>query len=382
MPHRVAALVFDGLAPFELGVVVEVFGLERPELDVDPYELVVCAPRAGALSAVGGFALHVEHGLDALAGADTVVVPAWPRLAEPVPPAVAAAVRGAHEAGARVVSICSGVFVLAAAGLLDGRRAAAHWRHAALLRGRHPGVDVDERVLYVDDGRVLTSAGSAAGIDLCLHLVRRDHGTAVANQVARRLVVPPHRDGDQAQFIERPVPAAGDDRLGRALAWGREHLPEASVAGLAARAFMSPRTFARHVRAATGASPQAWLVAERVRASVALLEGSDAPVEDVARAVGFASGASLRKAFGRELGVSPAAYRRTFSAPAGSPFPAGAAGVVASDRRAGSEGGAAAAAGASPLERPISMSGRRRSIGSGKTIVELGLEPTSSSVCR
>ena len=313
VPHRVAALTFDGLAPFELGIVVEVFGLERPELDVDPYELVVCARRPGVLAVVGGVALHVEHGLEALATADTVVVPAWPRLEERVPAEVVAAVRAAHDRGARVVSICSGVFVLAAAGLLDGRRAATHWRHAAALRRRHPRVEVDERVLYVDHGRVLTSAGSAAGIDLCLHLVRRDHGTAVANQVARRLVVPPHRDGDQSQFIERPVPAPGDDRLGRALAWAREHLTEATVAGLARRAYMSPRTLARHVRGATGLSPQAWLHRERVRAAVELLEGSDAPLERVAWAVGFASAASLRKAFARELGVSPSAYRRAFS---------------------------------------------------------------------
>jgi AraC family transcriptional regulator, transcriptional activator FtrA len=326
VPHRVAALVFDGLAPFELGVVVEVFGLERPELDVEPYELAVCAPRPGPLRAVGGFALDVEHGLEALRVADTVVVPAWPRLADAVPAEVAAAVRGAHDAGARVVSICSGVFVLAAAGLLDGRRAATHWRHAALLRERHPRVAVDERVLYVDEGRVLTSAGSAAGIDLCLHLVRCDHGTAVANAVARRLVVPPHRDGDQAQFIERPVPPPGDDRLGRALAWGREHLGEATVAALAREAFMSPRTLARHVRAATGMSPQGWIAAERVRAAVALLEGSDAGIEEVAHAAGFASAASLRKAFARELGIAPAAYRRAFSS--------GARTAVASSSRA------------------------------------------------
>jgi AraC family transcriptional regulator, transcriptional activator FtrA len=317
VPHRVAALVFDGLAPFELGIVVEVFGLERPELGDKRYELVVCTPRPGTLAAVGGFGLRVEHGLAALAGAQTIVVPAWPRLGEPVPGEIAGAVRAAYDTGARVVSICSGVFVLAAAGLLDGRRAATHWRHAASLRRRHPRVEVDERVLYVDHGRVLSSAGSAAGIDLCLHLVRRDHGTAVANQVARRLVIPPHRDGDQAQFTERPVPPAGDDRLARALAWGRAHLAAVTAAGLARQAFMSPRTLTRHVRAATGLSPQGWIVAERVRAAATLLEASDTSVEEVAQAAGFASAASLRKAFARELRVSPTAYRRAFAHRAG-----------------------------------------------------------------
>ncbi len=214
MPHRVAALIFNGSAPFELGVVVEVFALPRPELDVDWwYELSVCSPVAGRLRAVGGFEVETRHGLEGVAAADTVIVPAWPEPRAAVPEAVIDALRCAHARGARLVSICSGAFVIAATGLLDGRRAATHWRYADELRRLHPSVVVDERVLYVDDGLLLTSAGSAAGLDLCLHLVRRDHGAAIANQVARRLVIAPHRAGDQSQFSNRPMAPADDDRL-------------------------------------------------------------------------------------------------------------------------------------------------------------------------
>jgi AraC family transcriptional activator FtrA len=314
--HRVVAVAFDGMAPFELGIVVEVFGLPRPELDVASwYELTVCSPDPSPLRAVGGIALSADAGVEALEGADTVVVPAWPRIGEPVPPALLAALRQAHARGARVVSICSGAFVLAAAGLLDGRRAATHWRYAAALRRDHPAVEVDETVLYVDDGDVLTSAGSAAGIDLCLHLVRSDHGTAIANQVARRLVVAPHREGGQAQFIDRPVPDAEDDRLQAAMAWALEHLGEPiTVARLAARAFMSPRTFTRQFRRAAGQSPMAWLVEQRVRASMSLLETTDQPVEWVGAASGFATAASYRRRFRRVTGVSPSQYRRSFAA--------------------------------------------------------------------
>jgi AraC family transcriptional regulator, transcriptional activator FtrA len=313
--HRVAALVFDGMAAFELGVVVEVFGLDRPEVGVPWYSLTVCSPDPVPLRVVCDFALVPEHGLEALARADTVVVPAWPRVGEPVPDDVVAALVKAHRRGARLVSICSGAFVLAATGLLDGRRAATHWRYADALRGLHPAVDVDERVLYVDDGDLLTSAGSAAGIDLCLHIVRGDHGSAIANQVARRLVVAPHREGGQAQFIDRPVPDADDDRLQAAMAWALEHLDEPiTVSQLAARAFMSVRTFTRQFRRATGSSPMAWLIEQRVRASMTLLETTDQPVEWVGAAAGFAAPASFRRHFRRVAGVSPSRYRRSFAA--------------------------------------------------------------------
>ena len=315
MPHRVAALVFDGLAPFELGVVVEVFGLARPEVDVDDwYDLVVCAPTPGRLRAVGGFRLLVEHGVDALAEADTVVIPAWPSIEDPVPVAVAETLRRAYDSGARLVSICSGAFVLAATGLLDGHRVATHWRHAAALRRLHPGLVVDERVLYTGDGRLWTAAGSAAGIDLCVHLVRLDHGAGVANQVAKRLVVAAHRDGGQAQFIDRPVAPAGDDRLSQAMDWALARLGEgASVGAMAARAFMSPRNFSRRFRASTGMAPREWLLRQRVTAALPLLEQGEMPVESVAYQVGFGP-AAFRRHFRRALGVSPAEYRRTFRA--------------------------------------------------------------------
>ena len=313
--HRVAALAFDGMAPFELGIVVEVFGLARPELGVAWYELAICSPDPSPLRAVGGIGLVADHGVEAIAGAGTVIVPAWPRVGEPVPPDVLDALRDAHAAGARIVSICSGAFVLAAAGLLDGRRAATHWRYASALRARHPDVVVDEGVLYVDDGDVLTSAGSAAGIDLCLHIVRSDHGSAIANHVARRLVVAPHRDGGQAQFIDRPVPDADDDRLQAAMAWALEHLDERiTLEGLAAHAFMSVRTFTRQFRRTVGQTPMAWLVEQRVHASMALLETTEQPVEWVGARSGFPAPASYRRHFRRVVGVSPSQYRRTFTA--------------------------------------------------------------------
>lgn len=315
MDHRVAALVFDGLAPFELGVVVEVFGLSRPELDVeDWYELVVCAPQPGRLQAVGGIGVVAEHGLEALERADTIIVPAWPRIGEPVPTETLDALRRAHARGARLVSICSGAFVLAATGLLDGEEVATHWRYGDALRRLHPRVVVNERVLYVGNDRLWTSAGSAAGIDLCLHVVRNDHGSAIANQVARRLVVAAHRDGGQAQFIEQPVAAVGDDRLDQAMQWAMGHLGEGiTVAQMAAHAFMSPRNFSRRFRTATGTSPREWLLDRRIQAALPLLEDGALPVESVGQAVGFGPPA-FRRQFRRALGISPAEYRRAFRA--------------------------------------------------------------------
>jgi AraC family transcriptional regulator, transcriptional activator FtrA len=315
MDHRVAALVFDGLAPFELGVVIEVFGLNRPELNAeDWYELVVCAPQPGRLEAVGGIGLVAEHGLEALDNADTIIVPAWPHIGQPVPTETLAALRRAHARGARLVSICSGAFVLAATGLLDGEKVATHWRYAEALRGMHPRVVVNERVLYVGNDRLWTSAGSAAGIDLCLHVVRSDHGSAIANQVARRLVVAAHRDGGQAQFIEQPVAAVGDDRLDQAMQWAMGHLGDGiTVAQMAAHAFMSPRNFSRRFREATGTSPREWLLDRRIQATLPLLEDGALPVESVGQAVGFGPPA-FRRQFRRALGISPAEYRRAFRA--------------------------------------------------------------------
>lgn len=313
--HRVVALAAPGVAPFELGIVVEVFGLDRPELDVPWwYELRVAAERPGPLPATsGGFSIYVEHGLEALEAADTVVVPGW--HGDPSQAAVQA-VRAAHERGARLVSICSGVFLLAAAGLLDGGEAATHWRYAEALQQRHPDVSVNADVLYVDQGRVLTSAGSAAGIDLCLHIVRRDHGAKIANAVARRLVIPPHRDGGQAQLIEAPMPAhPGDDPIATVMAWALEHLDEPlDLETLARRAYMSVRTFTRRFRKATGTTPGRWLLEQRVRASLPLLEATDASIETVAATVGFASAATYRHHFASIMRTSPTAYRRAFYA--------------------------------------------------------------------
>ncbi len=308
------AVAFDGLAPFELSIVVEVFGLRRPELDVPWYELTVCAGDPPPLRALGGLTIDVEHGVEAIAGAGTVIVPAWPRIGEPVPAPVVEALRAAHERGARLVSICSGAFVLAATGLLDGRRAATHWRYAEALRRLHPAVRVDPDILYTDDGDVLTSAGSAAGIDLALHIVRTDHGSAVANQVARRLVVAPHREGGRAQVVERPLPEPGDDRVAAVIEWALGRLDQRlAVEDLARRAFMSPRTFTRQFRRATGQSPMAWLIEQRVKASLPLLETTDEPVEWVAARSGFATAASYRRHFARQVGVSPSRYRRSFA---------------------------------------------------------------------
>lgn len=312
--HRVVALLPQRIAPFELGTVTEVFGLERPELDVPWwYELTLCTEHPGVIPATtGGFSFVVEHGLDALTTADTIIVPGW--SGEPSD-AVLEAVRASN---ARVVSICSGVFLLAAAGLLAGREAATHWRYAETLAARHPDLTVNADVLYVDGEDVLTSAGSAAGIDLCLHLVRRDHGSAVANAVARRLVIPPHRDGGQAQLIDLPMPAhPEDDPIARAMAWALERLHEPlDLATLAAHTHMSVRTFTRRFQRATGTTPGRWLIEQRVRASLALLESSDEPVETVAARVGFATAATYRHHFAAIMRTTPTAYRRAFYAAA------------------------------------------------------------------
>ena len=314
--HRVAVLAFDGIASFELGVASEVFALPRPELDVAWwYDFALCAERPGRHRAVGGFGLDVEHGLDTLAAADTVILPGTPDPKGDPPPAVLDAVRAAHGRGARLVSICSGAFVLAATGLLDGRDATTHWMYADLLARRYPRVRVDPRVLYVDGGDVLTSAGTAAGIDLCLHLVRCDHGADVANRVARRMVVSPHRTGDQAQFVEAPVPARPyDEPVSRVMAWALEHLGERiEVADLAREAHLSPRTLTRRFAEATGRSPARWLLEQRIAASVALLESGATPVEEVGALVGIPSPAAFRRHFARVMGVPPSVYRRTFA---------------------------------------------------------------------
>lgn len=314
----VVVLAYDGLCTFEFGCAVEVFGLPRPEMGPDWYRFAVAAIEPGPLRATGGVQVLADGGLDLLAGAGTVIVPGWRGVDAPVPEPLCAALRAAHAEGARLVSLCSGAFVLAAAGLLDGHDATTHWRYAEELVRRHPGLRFVPDVLYVDAGRVLTAAGSAAGLDLCLHLVRRDHGTEIANRIARRLVLPAHRQGGQAQYVERPVPAlrAAGSRLAPLLDRVRGALDEDwTVARLAAEAALSPRALHRRFRAATGLSPGAWLVAERIERARELLEVSRLPIPEVAAACGFGSAATLRHHFRARLGASPSAYRGAFPAP-------------------------------------------------------------------
>jgi AraC family transcriptional activator FtrA len=255
-----------------------------------------------------------DGGLERLAGAGTIVIPGWKAIDAPVPPRVLDALRQAHARGARLVSICSGSFVLAATGLLDGRRATTHWRYAGTLQRMYPRIAVDPDVLYVDEGQVMTSAGSAAGLDLCLHLVRRDYGPDVANQVARRLVIPPHRDGGQAQFVERPVPKQAAGTLSKVIASMQRRLAEPQpVAELAALAAMSERSFMRRFKQATGATPADWLIAARVDRARELLEGTSMPVDAIADACGFGSATTLRHHFRRRLGTSPSAYKARFA---------------------------------------------------------------------
>jgi transcriptional regulator GlxA family with amidase domain len=307
MPHRVVALIANEVVAFDLAIPAQVFGRE-PER----YSWAVCAPAPGRVPTETGFDVVVPYGLEALAGADTVVVPGIGDRAWPLPAAALDALRGAAGRGARVASICTGAFVLAAAGLLDGRRATTHWRYAARLAREFPHVTVDPDVLYVDEGDVVTSAGVGAGVDLCLHLVRRDFGAEAANAVARRMVVAAHRDGGQAQYVERPLPAAGGG-LAETRAWMEERLAEPlTVEGLARHAGYSPRSFARRFRAETGTTPLQWLIGRRVAEAQRLLEATDAGVEEVAARCGFGAAVALRQHFGRVMGTSPTAYRRTF----------------------------------------------------------------------
>lgn len=312
--RQVAVLAYEGMSAFETGIVTEVFGLRWPDVDAPWYDLKICAERPGGVSVVGGATLRTPYGLDDLASADTVIVPSVADHTGDPTPEVIAALRLAYSNGARLVSICSGAFALAAAGLLDGLRATTHWRYADLLRRRYPHVVVDPKPLYVDAGRVLTSAGCAAGLDLCLHIVRRDHGGDVANAIARRLVIQPHRSGGQAQYIEAPMVADPDDRrVTESMQWALGHLAEPiDVRTLAGRASMSSRTYLRHFTRATGTSPIRWLIIQRIQASLPMLETTALPIERVAAAVGFETAVTFRHHFRQTMRTSPSAYRRTF----------------------------------------------------------------------
>ena len=315
MVADVAVVVLDGVAPFELGVVCEVFAVDRTADGLPGFAFDICSPGRLPVRTPHGFDLVPTHGLERLAQADLVAVPALPMDGD-VPEEVLEALRAAVDRGARVLSVCSGAFVLGRAGLLDGRRATTHWRYSAELARRFPLARVDGDVLYVEDGPVVTSAGTASGIDACLHVVRCDHGARVAGAIARRMVVPPHRDGGQAQYVETPVAVREAESLQPLLDEVRATLDaEHTVESLAARALMSPRTFARRFRAETGTTPHAWLSACRVDLASTLLEETDEPVERIAERSGFGTAAVLRHHFTAARGTTPQAYRRAFRTP-------------------------------------------------------------------
>ncbi|MFA9429982.1 GlxA family transcriptional regulator [Egicoccus sp. AB-alg2] len=323
MGHRVAAVVLDEANPFEFSVAAEVFGVHRPEIPGWDYDFRLAAPRRSVRLA-GGIELRTPYDIDAVAGADTVVLPALNPFGD-VSTDLLDAVRHAHAGGARVVSFCSGAFLVAETGLLDGRRATTHWMYTDLFRERFPRVRLDPNVLFVDEGDVLTSAGTAAGIDLSLHIVRKDLGAEAARVVARRMVVPPHRDGGQAQFIDGAAePRVRADDLAGVLEWARRHLEEdLSVAVLAGRANMSERTFARRFKESTGTTPFRWLLTQRLQRAQELLETSDLDVDHIAVRAGFGTSTNLREHFRRELRTTPSAYRRCFvgTRPPATPLP-------------------------------------------------------------
>jgi transcriptional regulator GlxA family with amidase domain len=315
MLRTVAAIVIDRLAPFEFGVLCEVFGIDRTEEGIPAFEFLVCGERPGEpLATSVGAQLVPAHGLDAVERADLVAVPAA-AMREDYPPAVLEALRRAADRGATLLSVCSGAFVLGAAGLLDGRHCTTHWRYGQDLLDRFPSIKLDPDVLFVDDGNIITSAGTAAGIDACLHLVRRELGSNVANVIARRMVVPPQRDGGQRQYVTLPIPECTADSLSPVLTWMLGHLDtEHTVAELARRAQMSERTFARRFVAETGTTPNKWLTMQRVLRARQLLEDTGLSVEEVADECGFGSAALMRHHFHRIVGVAPKDYRRTFGA--------------------------------------------------------------------
>jgi AraC family transcriptional activator FtrA len=311
--QRVVALVYDGLCVFEFSCAAEVFGLPRPEFGPDWYRFESCAINRRKVKSQYGLTIESDGAVDRLVTAGTVIIPGWRSPDDPVPAPIIDALREAHSRGARLLSICSGAFVLAATGLLDGKRATTHWRYADALRRRYPLIHVDPDVLYVDEDRILTSAGSAAGLDLCLHLVRRDFGPARANQVARRLVISPHRDGGQAQFVETPVNKRDAGSLSPLLDAMRARIDQPMrIVDLARLAAMSERTFLRRFQATTGITPAEWITRTRVDVARELLESSKLSIEQIATRAGLGTATTMRHHFRRKVGVSPAEYRRRF----------------------------------------------------------------------
>ncbi|GJH23501.1 helix-turn-helix domain-containing protein [Caballeronia novacaledonica] len=312
--HSIAVVAFDRISPFHLAVPCIVFGEERGGIGVPSFDFRVCAAEPHALATSAGFTIAARHSLDALADADVIIVPSWRDPDELPSDALLDALRAAHARGAHVVGLCLGSYVLAAAGLLDGRAATTHWAWADDFARRYPRVRLDPNVLYIDDENITTSAGTAAGLDCCLHVLRRLAGSHAANQVARRLVVPPHRQGSQAQFIDEPVPERQNgEKLAGLLDWLRANLQtDHSLDALAARMAMSRRNFTRRFRETTGATVGAWLVGQRVALAQRLLEDTDLPIDRIAERSGFRTGATLRQQFAGTLKTSPSAYRRAF----------------------------------------------------------------------
>jgi transcriptional regulator GlxA family with amidase domain len=306
--HRVVALAIPDVVAFDLAIPAQVFGHEDER---QQYSFAVCAAEPGLVQTTTGYAIHASVGLEALLSADTIVVPGFSPLTDP-PAKVSEALRNATANGARVVSVCTGAFALAAAGLLDGKRATTHWKNAERLQTLYPAIAVDSGVLYIDEGKVSTSAGVAAGIDLCLHLVRTDHGTEAANRIARRMVVAPHREGGQAQFIERPV-AAPLTHFAPTCLWAIQHLAEPlTVVDMAVHAGWAPSSFARKFLAETGTTPLRWLTSQRIAEACHLLETTDLTVQAVASKTGLGTSANFRLHFTRELSTTPSGYRRLY----------------------------------------------------------------------
>ncbi|MHC9293019.1 helix-turn-helix domain-containing protein [Mycobacterium sp. LTG2003] len=318
--HSVAILAYDGMSGFESGLAAEIFGITdlsdrfSAEIPRPWYSVKLCA-ETPEVRMLGGAAVRAAYGLADLAGADTVIIPSVRDVTEPMSPALIDAIRSAHDRGARLVSICSGAFALAAAGVLDGRHATTHWIYVDLLQQRYPEIEVDPAPLYVDGGGVLTSAGCAAGLDLCLHIVRSDHGVRIANDIARRLVISPHRAGGQAQYIDSPVPEpAADGRIAASMEWALSNLDSPiTLDDLASQSALSRRTYLRQFAKATGTTPIKWLIEQRIQASLALLESSSLSIEQIATRVGFESAVTYRHHFVRQLHTTPSDYRNCFA---------------------------------------------------------------------
>lgn len=316
MLRNVAAIVGTQIHPFELGVVCEVFGIDRSDEGLPSFDFAVCAADPQPRRVTGGMTIEPGYDLQRTHSADLVAIPAWQPAGEPFEAEVIEALHAAVDRGATILAVCSGAFLLAAAGLLDGRRATCHWRHAPELQACYPNLTVDSDQLYVQDGQVVTSAGTSAGIDACLHLVRRELGAWVANRIARRMVVPPHRDGGQAQYVDTPVPRVPDEgaELAALLEWIQANLQRShTVEALASRVHMAPRTFARRFTATTGTTPYQWITRQRVLLAQRLLEHESLDVEHIAHRTGFGTPEALRHHFSRQLGTTPSAYRQKFS---------------------------------------------------------------------